>query len=217
MKSLRTLILFVLLATPASLNADPLVVTSGQVNSQWDSFFSAFFLNGNDFQIGGSTHTRVFVGGTLGEPTSLSGTFPVEGRFVFHPSFGTFNGERLSQPNYWTGSLLFSSPAFVPVAPAGESTIAVWTAPFTMTGTLSSWTDTIGVPGAEPRLTIELMGQGTATANHMSFSNGQFFDQGGTVYQFEDPAAVPEPASAVLFGFGMALVAHLRRRKSCAS
>ncbi|HEY0100952.1 MAG TPA: PEP-CTERM sorting domain-containing protein, partial [Pyrinomonadaceae bacterium] len=90
------------------------------------------------------------------------------------------------------------------------------TVPFTMTGSLALSL----VPERPPALfTTTLSGQGTATlllSSYFTESHGWLHDFQGVTFNFAPaaPAAVPEPATLILFGTGLtAMAARYRRRR----
>src|SRR5215212_301425 len=208
---LCTLIL-TLVFTPALTRADPLLVTDGTITVTGISGGPLGNLTGDNFFIG--------IGG------SGTGSFPPQRCFPCLPGStmevtGLFASSRIGGGSFningtftnvgLAGLLLLNGGTIVVPSVMGDVTITV---PFTFTANLTACpVDCFFGPTL---FTVQLVGSGTATLD-LTFtrlsSNGQpifLFKQ--ATFQFEE---VPEPASILLFGGGLAvLTAKLRRRLS---
>jgi PEP-CTERM motif len=210
---LCTLFLIVVF-TPALTRADPIVVTGGSVMVSGLAGGPVFNLTGNNF-------SATSLGGDSGNfasqkcsPCVAGTTLGVGGSFLGLQlgGGGTANINGMLFTNVgWSGQLSLNGGSIVVPAALDDVTIMV---PFTFTANLN------GCSGGcliNPTIfSVELVGSGTATlelnfSGFDQFGNPIFFFQKAT-FQFEE---VPEPASILLFGGGLALLtAKLRRRFS---
>jgi len=210
---LCTLFLIVVF-TPALTRADPIVVTSGNI-------MVSGLIGGPVFNLSGNNFSATSLGGDSGNfasqkcsPCVAGTTLGVGGSFLGLQLGGggtaNINGTLFTNVG-WSGQMSLNGGSIIVPSVLTNVTITV---PFTFTATLN------GCSGGcliNPTIfTVELVGSGTATLE-LNFSGldqlGRpiFFFQKAT-FQFEE---VPEPASILLFGSGLAfLTAKLRRRLS---
>jgi hypothetical protein len=208
---LCTLFLIVVF-TPALAQADPIVVTSGTITVSGLAGGPHFTLVGNNFfamNAGGDTGnfapqlscTPCIAGTTLG----VSGTFL--GSSLGGGGTATINGTTFTNAGY-SGVFHLGGNSFV--VPSVLTNVSV-TVPFTFVGTLNGCSGSCLI---NPTIfSVDLVGSGTATVllNFIGFDNlGRplFFFNNAT-FQFE----VPEPASILLFGGGLTLLAAKVRRR----
>ena len=209
---LCTLILIVLF-TPSLTLADPLVVTDGTITVTGIAGGPLGNLTGDNFFVGiGGSGTGSFAPQRC-FPCLPGSTMEVTGLFASSRiGGGSFNINGAMFTNVGLGGLLLLNGGTI-VVPSVMSDVTI-TVPFTFTADLTACpVDCFFGPTL---FTVQLVGSGTATLD-LTFtrlsSNGQpifLFKQ--ATFQFEE---VPEPASILLFGGGLAvLAAKLRRRIS---
>ncbi len=202
--------------TPTLTRADPIVVTSGTITVSGLAGGPHFDLTGDNFHAsnaGGDTGNFApqlgcgpcFAGKTVGVGGSFLGSSLGGGGSI------TLNGTTVTNPGYG-GLFGIGGSSFI--VPSVTTDVSI-TVPFTFAGTLNVCSGSCLI---NPVLfTVSLVGSGTATVD-LTFSGFDnlgrpifFFHQ--ATFQFEEP--VPEPASILLFGGGLALLtAKLKRRFS---
>lgn len=214
LSSLLLFSLFLLFAPEA--RADGLVIDSGYIDFQNRSggFFS---LSGGGMTLNGGIDFAPFVCApcTAGETASIS-FYRVGGDI--RGGSGVVNGVVYDRLFYEANMRIEGDVFFVP---DDTSSIVTLTVPFTFSGSvLGCEQSTTGSPCASPIFSTTLSGQGWATVQLHSyvFNTGlRVYDLQRITYNFGPGAPVPEPATLLLLGTGLAGVAarfRMKRRRS---
>ena len=191
----------------ATASAEPLTITSGRVSVAWDGSGNPFRIVGETFDVsGGRPGVTARRGLTPGTVVDLSKTVDVGG--PGHAQVGDSSIRVFTR-----GTFDFSVVPFT--ATVSSHPLVSFSAPFTMTGSLSAFAGPFfPQPDAQPLFTLDVAGRGTVVAGpYRNLETAYLLNSGGELYTFEGAAApVPEPATLILFGVSSLGVAAARRK-----
>lgn len=205
--------LVMLMITP-SVYADPLVITSGSASIN-NAARLAYNIAGQNFSI------ATIGNGETGNAPSATCSPCVSGMNVFAGGF--FTGDSLGSGNATINGMTFNNIGFLGTFNIGSAAITlpvgtsdlVFVVPFQLTG------DIIGCqPDNTSCLTqvfsTQISGQGLATLRYTfgtTFNGLSLYTFNSMTFEFQDPAAVPEPMTITLLAAGLIGVAGKLRHK----
>jgi hypothetical protein len=168
-----------------------------------------FALIGPDLSFQSSFFNFVGASGTAGSPMSLNGSVSIQNP-PFQTSAVVVNGTPFSGI-YPGGLLSFAAVPFV-LPPGTDLATFQFTTPFTMTGNLEGFSDSLRA--TTPLFDVNVTGSGVAAVTGIVLGNGANATYLGqfVTYSFSPASPTPEPSSVALCGAAGAALLLWRRR-----
>ena len=213
--AVRAIILSGLVFLPRSAAADPVAITSGQmeVHPLSGSFSLRFEGDGFFLQAIGIPYQNTV--GSECIPCVPGTSVDLGGAFIVPIASGTATIKDVQYPDVWvdgtTGT--FTTPS---ITVGGSATMRI-SVPFTFSGTIVGFLENpLTRPSDVPPLFSQpVAGSGIASVTLTpTLDENPVFFASDLRYDFEAAEPVPEPASMLLCGVGAAVLAVRRRRRS---
>ena len=212
-KVLQVTAMMAVVVFPSAAAADTITITGGTMETQIRASLARGLFEGSGFLLGFGADGFAATVATDCVPCVAGDSVNFSAEFNLPRASGRALVDGMSYSQIFlemTGT--FSAPSF---QISGSETV-IRSSPFTYAGTIAGFLIDPWEHGpTTPAFTKSLTGRGTASATFIFFDGGDegrpSFTADDLRYDFEDPAAVPEPATLLLCGAGMAVMGVRRR------